>query len=467
VWRRAGIGVVVLVVVLVAVGFAWQWLVGDRATAQLQFTVAHLDESDPSWRLHDLDEAREKVPPEENSAGVVVTVSRQLPRGWPTPRVDEQIADATRTPTTRLDATRTALLEQELASVAAALREARTLARMPRGRHRLTFADNPLGTLLPDQQETRRVATLLQYDALLRAQKGDMRGAVESCRAIVNAGRSLGDEPIAISQLIRIAIVVVACRTTERVLAQGEAAEEDLAALQKLLTLEEKHPTLLVAVRGERALSNDLFEKMEDGRIPTQKLFQELGARTDFDLKTRLLGLSRATIHRERRRTLEILTRMVETARLPEHEQQAEERKIEETVRSLPRDAVLTRMLLPAMMKMSDAFRRKSAQGRCLLAALAVERYRLEKKAWPDKLADLVPKYLETVPLDPYDGKPLRYRKRTDGVTVYSIGPDGTDDGGKLDRTNPIKPGTDLGCELWDVKARRSEPPPPAPGEKP
>ena len=37
---------------------------------------------------------------------------------------------------------------------------------------------------------------------------------------------------------------------------------------------------------------------------------------------------------------------------------------------------------------------------------MALERYRLANGAWPDSLAALVPKYLETVPTDPFDGKP-------------------------------------------------------------
>ena len=35
---------------------------------------------------------------------------------------------------------------------------------------------------------------------------------------------------------------------------------------------------------------------------------------------------------------------------------------------------------------------------------------------------------------------------------------DGTDDGGKLDRRNPMTKGTDQGFQLWDVKERRQPP---------
>jgi hypothetical protein len=71
-----------------------------------------------------------------------------------------------------------------------------------------------------------------------------------------------------------------------------------------------------------------------------------------------------------------------------------------------------------------------------LKTALAVEQYVAVN---PNKelkgLNDLVPALLPSVPLDPFDNKPLRYKKLPRGYVVYSIGADGVDNGG-LERTN-------------------------------
>jgi hypothetical protein len=48
--------------------------------------------------------------------------------------------------------------------------------------------------------------------------------------------------------------------------------------------------------------------------------------------------------------------------------------------------------------------------------------------ALPPTLDALVPEYLDAVPLDPYDGKPLRYS--AEKKIAYSVGGDGTDSGG-------------------------------------
>jgi hypothetical protein len=95
----------------------------------------------------------------------------------------------------------------------------------------------------------------------------------------------------------------------------------------------------------------------------------------------------------------------------------------------------------------------------CTLTALAAERYRLANNRWPTSLDELCPRFLAEIPLDPYDGKPLRLAARDDGIVIYTIGPDGKDDGGKIinravrDATNP-----DLGLQLWHPAQRRIPP---------
>jgi hypothetical protein len=49
----------------------------------------------------------------------------------------------------------------------------------------------------------------------------------------------------------------------------------------------------------------------------------------------------------------------------------------------------------------------------------------------PETLAELTPTYLPTVPVDMFDGGPLKYRVEGDSFIVYSIGNDYLDDGGR------------------------------------
>jgi hypothetical protein len=75
-------------------------------------------------------------------------------------------------------------------------------------------------------------------------------------------------------------------------------------------------------------------------------------------------------------------------------------------------------------------------QNDLLLAALALRAYHVEKGVYPARLDELVTDgYLSRVPDDPFapPGMPLLYRRMPGGskYLLYSVGPDGKDDGGK------------------------------------
>jgi hypothetical protein len=436
----------------------------SQLNRRVRAAVDELDRTDPGWRLDQIEANRAEVPEKENGARWVVAAVKLLPSGWPPSEFYELFPSDKLDPPEQLDAKRYARLRKELDAVRPAVAKARELTDRPRGRHRITYATNPVNTLLKDQQDVRTVAALLRYDALRRAQDGDPGGALRSCRAALNAGRSIGDEPLSISQLIRIACGTVACSTAERVLAQGEPPPDELAALQKALEQEALHPGLLIALRGERATSNALFEGVESGAISPADL-EGMGRPASW--QDRLLGWQfRDYFRAEHAEMLPLLTRRIEIAHLPLHEQAEAEYRLAREADKDARRHLLTALLLPALDRVAQAFRRYQAQLRCLAACLAAERFRRDHGRWPDSLRQLTRKYLRAVPSDPFDGKPLRYKRLEDGVIVYSVGPDATDNGGKLDRARPDAEGTDLGYRLWDVQHRRRpararpEPPP-------
>lgn len=65
---------------------------------------------------------------------------------------------------------------------------------------------------------------------------------------------------------------------------------------------------------------------------------------------------------------------------------------------------------------------------------VALRRYRLANGRYPDKLEQLLPKYIKNIPIDPFGiGRPLRYKPIGNGKSflLYSLGPNMKDDGGK------------------------------------
>ncbi|MAY74147.1 MAG: hypothetical protein CMJ31_05350 [Phycisphaerae bacterium] len=65
------------------------------------------------------------------------------------------------------------------------------------------------------------------------------------------------------------------------------------------------------------------------------------------------------------------------------------------------------------------------------LLTLAAVRHRQSTGAWPASLDDIDEALLPEVPLDRFDGQPLRYRRTDAGPLIYSVGMDGDDDNGR------------------------------------
>ncbi len=75
------------------------------------------------------------------------------------------------------------------------------------------------------------------------------------------------------------------------------------------------------------------------------------------------------------------------------------------------------------------------AQDSLLLVTLALQAYKLDHRRYPAALSNLVPDYLSAIPRDAFaKSGPLQYKLTKTGYLLYSVGPDGTDDGGTPSR---------------------------------
>jgi hypothetical protein len=68
--------------------------------------------------------------------------------------------------------------------------------------------------------------------------------------------------------------------------------------------------------------------------------------------------------------------------------------------------------------------------------ACAIEQYRLTRRQLPESLSQLVPDWLDRIPVDVIDGRPLRYERLAGNrYVLYSVGWNQIDDGGRVGET--------------------------------
>jgi hypothetical protein len=267
--------------------------------------------------------------------------------------------------------------------------------------------------------ELRSAARFLVLEAEVDAHTGNAGGAAEAVRAMFAAARSVENEPMLVSQLVRSAVETMTIREIERLLPAVEFADADLEQWQEELRRADYRSGMCRAMMAER-----VFGKMvrEDPA--------SYGVRGASNVAARLWGSADLVFY------LQLMGRMVDAGKKPWPEALESAAAVEAEVAAL-RDPryVLTKVMLPSIGRSYSAAARTTALNRACDAGLAVELYRRRGGTLPESLKALVPEFLPEVPTDPFDGKPLRYVVSDGDYAVYSVGADGKDDGGQGDLT--------------------------------
>jgi hypothetical protein len=484
--RRRWPWLLLVPLLLVAAAVGYYVYAGHVADRELAEVIAETDRTDPDWRLEQIEAARKTYASEDNAAETVLAAFRLLPAAWPPPApppaahsgaappaddgspgpddyippaegntapLDERLTGLP--PEAQLDAALARDLRAELARgrVKDALAATEPLSRQTGGRYAIDWAPNPLMTKTP-YQDARPVVALLRMQAQLQDQDGQADEALGTIRRMIVAGRSIGDEPTLVALLVRIAVHAISAQAVERALAQGEPSAEALAQTQRLLAEDAAEPLLLYALRGERAMQYQMAEALKSGRLTDDQL-------AAIEIHGRAHAMVVAfRFRRGEPSMLRTLTTAVEIASREPEDQEVDGMKLDEYLTQAGRRARLaddlpSYLFLPAYAKVAEVFPRDRANLRGAIVGLALERFRRAEKRWPAGLKELLPAYLPAVPRDPFDGREMRYRRLPDGAIVYSVGPDGQDNGGALNRDRPTAKGTDLGFRLWDESSRR------------
>ena len=281
--------------------------------------------------------------------------------------------------------------------------------------------------LLPQLSLLRAAARMLSARALCAAAQGRGAEAADWCIVLCRFARAFPGENL-ISGLVSIAVQHVALHTIKQCQEWAPSSSAKTRELIGALADLETDTPLVRVLCGERVYGSHLFQSSDTVLGSTPRLFK----RTHY---AEYLKLTRRTIA---------------VARKPFP---SSVKEMEEIVRGYARPTfsnALTRLLVPALASSFLQAGRQQAELRILLISLGVRRARLDGKPFPAKLEDLLPKYLDKLPLDPFTAAPLLYRVDDDGCLIYSVGDDGQDNGGTELTADKIKyqRGTDIVIRL-------------------
>ncbi len=283
-----------------------------------------------------------------------------------------------------------------------------------------------LGALSP-LRGMRGAARLLVLQAILQAENGEADRASRSLSSLMSMARSLDRNPGLISQLMRITCRYWWTYTLEHVLSRISLNDPQLQNTAIALRNEEQADCMLRAMVGVRCAESALYASP----------YEDIRSGAGFPLPEPLWLVYMAAGLREMDHLtyLDFAGEIVRVCEMPVNQRaqalRKRQRRYEHWERSTPDlYCLLTKILAPSVDRSVEIDVLSIGRLRAARTGLAVERYRLDERKLPEALGELVPGYMEAIPEDPFDGKPLRYKKLQKSYIVYSIGPDGVDDGG-------------------------------------
>jgi len=288
--------------------------------------------------------------------------------------------------------------------------------------------------LLPYLQPMRCAARLLAVDARVKAAGGDIGGALSDVNAMFAIAEHVGSDSILVSTLVAAAIDATASDTLSVVLVSGEASEQDLAQLHVDPSLSYRR-MFERSIRMEEAFGLLIFCDAATGRVSLESIGGSpatgrgspwQGARTS--LYCVFLMADDMATHQRFMREFRLL------AAKPYYEAKEDWERFSTEVGSGP-GGILTALMLPALKRCAIVATEAEARRRVARLTVAMHRYRAAEGRFPEKLEELAPESIAFIPVDPFDGKPMKLKRIERGPVIYSIGPDMKDgDGAPFDR---------------------------------
>ena len=312
-----------------------------------------------------------------------------------------------------------------------ALKTFRKAATLTKSRYPVDLSPG-LNAQLPHLGKLTASVRLLQAEVAVAVADGDAQRAVDAVKAILAVGRSLSNEPVLISQLKSHATDATAFANMGYLIRRLALTDAQLADLAAAFARSEDPHSLYLALIGERATF------VSAAKDPYAFLATAGGPRSSSSVSQSAqelaFGVVRMTgfFERDFGFGLDALTTNIAFAKLPDPHRFAS-RTNWNAIEDRAREGryILSGLLLPALGKAVHRDTEDRAKARITQTVLAIERFRLaHANQLPDALDALVPAYLPAIPSDPFDGKPLRFKRRESGYIVYSVGPDAVDDGG-------------------------------------
>jgi hypothetical protein len=268
---------------------------------------------------------------------------------------------------------------------------------------------------------------------------GHAEQALKDIQVMFRVDDGLKDEPLMISQLVRIACAALLLQSVGEGLAEHRWSDAQLRVLQDRLQKTDLIASTVLGLYGERDIcQNPSFDKGYMSPSGWNRL-EQLNVNREYQVAVfPRIDLSAREINPSVNRSIDLVVQ-----------------KLTEGggIQAFLHHSVMAIMLMPVYSKVPPKTAFAQTQVDMAMLACALERYRLAQGQYPEALNDLVPRFAAALPHDIINGQPLHYRRTEDGrFLLYSVGWNEKDDGGVVAPTkdNPPRQDNLQGDWVWE-----------------
>ena len=309
--------------------------------------------------------------------------------------------------------------------------------------------------LLPEIQFFRDAARILALSARYNASIGEIPAALDDVSSIMKISLHASSEPILISGLVGLAIDGIAVNNLIDILPFINTDSLALLKRNDIHNFLSTSPSLAKNIYGEEAFGLNVFSIfgtgefdqwqlasfiMDDLNIPDsiyqQNIFLNpaLAAYRIF-LFPQDLAAYRQTMHSYKRVAESSDSYAARKTIL---------KRIENDLSSGKPKGFITALLTPGIGKAIENTEKVRMRHAAILVAIAATEFRIAHDSLPEKADSLIPDFLPCLPKDAFlDTSRICYSSKDDGVAIYSVGPNGKDDGGPGPQIDNDQPKTD------------------------
>ena len=285
-----------------------------------------------------------------------------------------------------------------------------------------------MGYLITPINRMMRFGSLYELRAFLELADGNEDAALESILALIKLSRTLEHNPVLVAEMVRVAVLTLAQRPTIAFLEHGNLSDEALRRITDTLVALDREDGLHRVLFNERVYSIAMVGLEIPGLSPPPGPMPETWpAQMQSGPFTKQIILGPLLTSRA----------MIEAARKPFPQKLG-------ALRDTRHVGTLGEILVHAFTHAAVLEARSLAELRAVRIAIACELHRRKTGSLPDTLPDVDGQTL----LDPFDGKPMKFKRDGDALLIYSVGEDGQDNGGAIDRADDGKPPPDCGFRV-------------------